>query len=99
MKAIKLFPLSQEAIEELDELYRTTKDVRLRTRAQIVLLSGEKRLVPQEIGSIVRRNGETVRMWLKRYRAQGIKGLYDEPRSGSPGKPSRRNDLERYPAE
>jgi transposase len=86
MKAISLFPLKDEAIQELDELYRTTKDVRLRTRAQMVLLSGEQGLVAGQIASIVRQNDQTVRMWLKRYQAEGIPGLYDEPRSGAPGK-------------
>ncbi len=86
MNAIRLFPLSQEAIQELDELYQTTKDVRVRTRSQMVLLSGEKDLTASEIGSIVRCNTQTVRTWLKRYQAEGVNGLYDEPRSGAPGK-------------
>lgn len=71
MKAITLFPLGDEAIQELDELYRTTKDVRLRTRAQMVLLSGEQGLVAGEIANIVRQNDQSARMWLKRYQAEG----------------------------
>ena len=67
MKPITLFPLSDKAIEELDELYRTTKDVRIRTRVQMVLLSGEQGLVAGDIADIVRQNDETVRIWLKRY--------------------------------
>lgn len=86
MKAVTLFPLSDKAIEELDELDRTTKDVRIRTRVQMVLLSGEQGLVAGEIAVIVRQNDQTVRMWLKRYQAEGIAGLYDEPRSGAPAK-------------
>jgi len=70
----------------LDELYHTTKDVRLRTRAQIVLLAGEKRLVPSEIAAIVRGSEHTVRRWLKRYMTEGIEGLKDAPRSGAPPK-------------
>jgi hypothetical protein len=31
MKPILLFPLSDEALTELDDLYRTTRDVRIRT--------------------------------------------------------------------
>jgi len=86
MKPITLFPLSDKAIEELDELYRTTKDVRIRTRVQMVLLSGEQGLVAGDIADIVRQNDETVRIWLKRYQAEGTAGLYDEPRSGAPAK-------------
>jgi transposase len=86
MKPILLFPLSDEALTELDDLYRTTHDVRIRTRAQMVLLSAEKQMVPGEIASIVRRDEQTVRRWLKRYQVEGLNGLYDRPRPGSPGK-------------
>ena len=44
MMEYELFPLKKEAIKELAELYRTTKDVRARTRAQMVLLAGEQGL-------------------------------------------------------
>jgi transposase len=86
MKAITVFPLSVERVAELDQLYQTTKDVRVRTRAQMVLLSGEKGLVAQEIADIVREDEQTVRRWLKRYLAEGINGLQDAPRSGAPYK-------------
>ena len=86
MKPIQLFPLSDEAVTELDDLYRTTRDVRIRTRAQMILLSAEKQMVPTEIASIVRRDEQTVRRWLKRYQAEGLNSLYDRPRSGHPGK-------------
>ena len=32
MQPIQLYPLSDEALTELDDLYRTTRDVRIRTR-------------------------------------------------------------------
>jgi transposase len=86
MKPIQLFPLSDEALTELDDLCRATRDVRIRTRAQMILLSAEKQMVPSEIASIVRRDEQTVRRWLKRYQAEGLNGLYDRPRSGHPGK-------------
>ena len=84
MKPIILFPLGAEAVAELDHLYRTTRDVRMRTRAQMILLSGEKRMTASEIGEIVRTDENTVRRWLKRYLAEGINGLRDAPRSGAP---------------
>ena len=86
MKPIQLFPLSDEALTELDDLYRTTRDVRIRTRVQMVLLSAEKRMVPSEIASIVRRDEQTVRRWLKRYQAEGLNRLQDRPRPGHPAK-------------
>ncbi len=75
-----------EALERLETLYRTTRVVRLRTRAQMVLLAVEQRLAAPAIAVIVREDEETVRRWLKRYRAEGISGLQDRPLPGSPGK-------------
>lgn len=83
MRPIRLPPQSPEQIEALDTLYQTTKDVRLRTRAQMMLLAAEKQLVAREIAEIVRENEQTVRRWMKRYRAEGIEGLKDVPRPGA----------------
>ncbi len=84
MKSIQLPVQTSEQITILDELYRTTKDVRLRQRAQLVLLSAEHGLTAREIGEIVRLNEQSVRNWLKRYMAEGIEGLKDQPRPGAP---------------
>ncbi len=86
MKPIKLPPPRTEQLNELNELYCKTRDPRLRTRAQIILLAAEKQLVAQEIGEIVRLSDQAVRKWLKRYMAEGIEGLQDMPRSGTPQK-------------
>jgi len=82
MKPIRLSPQSEEQIKALDELYRHSKDGRLRQRAHIVLLAAEQHMVAAQIGSIVRLNEESVRRWLKRYEAEGIEGLKDNPRPG-----------------
>jgi transposase len=86
MERIEPIPIEQERINELAELYRTTKDVRVRTRAQMVLLRLEQGKTIGEIGTIVRLDEETVRIWLKRYQVEGVEGLQDRPRSGNPGK-------------
>lgn len=86
MRALKISNLSTDAIGELDNFYRTTRDVRLRTRAQIVLLAAEKGLIAAEIADIVRTDEQTVRRWLRRYLVQGLSGLFDSPRPGGPRK-------------
>jgi transposase-like protein len=83
---IRLPKLAPEAIKELDELYRTTHDVRLRTRAQMILLAAEQQLTAPAIAQIVRVDPETVGAWLKRYQAEGMNGWADKPRAGSPAK-------------
>jgi transposase len=74
--------LTAEELAALEHLYRTTRDVRLRTRAQIVLLAGEERLTAPAIARIVREDDQTVRTWLKRWLAEGIEGLKDRPMPG-----------------
>ncbi len=44
MKPIRIPPLDMEQLDDLEELYRTTREVRLRTRAQMVLLAAERRM-------------------------------------------------------
>jgi transposase len=83
MRPIELPDLSPEAIEELAHLYRTTHNLRLHTRAQMVLLAAEQRMVAAEIAKIVRTDEQTVRRWLKRYQAEGIAGLSDAPHPGA----------------
>jgi transposase len=82
MKPTYVPPLTEQQLAELDELYRTTKVPRLRTRSQMVLLSAEKKLKAGEIAEIVRESQSTVLRWLKRYIAEGVEGLNDAPRPG-----------------
>src|SRR3712207_781405 len=84
MRPIRLSSLSAEQRRELDELYHGTRDVRVRTRAQMILLAAEQGLVAAEIAPIVRQDEETVRRWFARYAAEGVGGLSDAPRSGAP---------------
>jgi len=86
MRALQISDLTTDAISELDQLYRTTHDVKLRTRAQMVLLAAEKRMVAAEIAEIVRTDEQTVRRWLKRYLTAGLPGLFDSSRPGGPRK-------------
>lgn len=78
-------PLAAGQLQELDTLYRTAPDGRVRVRALGVLLAAEGRSVP-EIARVVRYHPETVRRWLGRYLSGGARGLLDAPRSGAPRK-------------
>ena len=81
-KAIRIPPLAAEQRVALEQLYRKTKLPRVRTRAQMILLSAEQGLKAEEIAAIVRESAVTVLTWLKRYLAEGIAGLQDAPRAG-----------------
>ena len=67
-------------------MYRTTHNVRLRTRTQMVLLAVEQHMTEAAIAVIVRESEGTVRTWLKRYVAEGIAGLQDAWADGAPAK-------------
>jgi transposase len=54
----------------------------VRTRALMILLAAERRLMAAEVAAIVRQDAETVRRWFARYLAEGINGLSDAPRAG-----------------
>jgi transposase len=86
MRALQIADLTEEQQTELADLYRSTKDVRMRTRAQMVLLAYEHQLSAPAIAAIVREDDETVRRWLKRYLEMGIAGLQDRPKPGAPPK-------------
>ena len=66
MKAITVPAQSIEQLQALEELYQTTKDVGLRTRAQMMLLAAEKGLTAPAIAAIVGDDEQTVRRWMKR---------------------------------
>jgi transposase len=84
MRSLHVPSLTPLQSQELDHLYRTTKAPRLRTRAQMVLLSAEQGLTVAKIAAIVRESEATVLRWLKRYVAEGLEGLHDAPRPGRP---------------
>ena len=86
MKPIRVPDLTPEQLAELEKLYRSTRNVQLRTRAQMVLLAAERCLTATEIAEIVRASEETVRRWLKRYLVEGVEGLSDAPQPGAPRK-------------
>jgi transposase len=52
----------------------------------MILLAAEQKMSAPEIAKIVRKDEQTVRRWIKRYNAEGIQGLFDAPRSGTPVK-------------
>src|SRR5829696_2112852 len=86
MRPIRLPALSTAQLEELDHVYRTAREGRLRIRALMVLLAAERGMVAAEIAAVVRQDEETVRRWLLRYEAEGLAGLADVVRVGAPPK-------------
>lgn len=83
MPPIQVRNISKDEHEQLKELYHRTKDVRIRTRTQMILLAVEQQMVAHQVATIVRKDEQTVRRWFKRFNQEGIEGLGDAPRSGA----------------
>src|SRR5438477_6560356 len=73
--------------EERAELTRMRRQEigRVSQRAQMVLLSAQRRAAP-EIAALFEVSRATVRFWVRQFDAAGPAGLRDEPRSGRPRK-------------
>ena len=62
---IQVRAIAPDELNELETLFRQTKDVRIRERTQIILLAVEQGLTASKIGAIVRRTEQTVRTWIR----------------------------------
>lgn len=76
--------LNEEEKLALKQL-RLNKTSNIGERAHYVLLSNDGKSVP-EIAQSLSRNGHTIRLWLQRYTADGIKGLRTRKNPGRPAK-------------
>lgn len=66
----------------IERCYERADEPETRTRCQMVLLAGERRLRPSQIAPLVRRDVATVRRVLRRFIDEGLAGL---PRRYAPG--------------
>jgi transposase len=79
--------------QELEEGYRKGQSHAIRTRCQMVLLKSEGRK-SEDIASFLGFCQQAVNNWLKRYKAEGIKGLKVKEGRGRPAILSKTEDLE-----
>jgi transposase len=77
-------PLSDQERQELKRLARREVG-RVSERIRIILLSSKGYSVPQ-IADIFECDAASVRTWIERFEAEGVKGLHDRPRCGRPRK-------------
>jgi transposase len=81
---IHVRPLDERERAELKRLARREVG-RVSERIRMILLSTKGYSVPQ-IADIFECDQASVRSWIERFEAQGVKGLYDRPRCGRPRK-------------
>ncbi|MEM6785728.1 MAG: helix-turn-helix domain-containing protein [Bacteroidota bacterium] len=88
MQPIRPRPTTTEEREQLALLYHATRSARLRTRAQALLLAIEQQMHASQIAPITRMSEQSIRRWIRRFNAEGVKGLHDAPRPGKAKKAS-----------
>lgn len=82
--AIKLRELNAEEEKAINKLARSrTSPARFVERARIIKLANTRLRVPA-IAQQLLLSAATVRLWLKRFNAEGLSGLNDLPRLGRP---------------
>jgi len=81
MGKTKIIELTKEKRQELENGYRNGQTHAFRMRCQMILLKSEQR-TSLEISSLVGSCEMTVNNWLKRYQAEGFKGLRMRPGRG-----------------
>jgi len=82
-KTLTVKPADREKLELLARRPKTAQRVAIRSK---IVLRADEGLPNQEIARQLGITGATVGKWRERYRAYGMEGLSDEPRSGTPRK-------------
>lgn len=78
-------PLTSEETHALTQVMDTTRKKRVRIRAHTILLSSQGIAIDQ-IAHLYQVHRNSVSSWLDRWAEEGLAGLPDRPRSGSPPK-------------
>jgi len=88
---LRLRDCNEEEKRVITKLARSrTAPVRLVERARILKLGSEGQTVPQ-IAQAMGLNEKTVRKWFRRFEQDGLAGLEDSPRPGTPSRYTTRN--------
>jgi len=88
----RIHRLSDQEVEALKQLHGETKDVDIRSRCDMILLSNDG-LSPPQIAERVRLSHRTVTRYIQRYEAEGIESLFPHPRPGRPRKVTPEEDM------
>ena len=75
------FKLEEDKEEILKLIGSQNLENKIATRARMLLFREEGKR-QTEIGELLKVHRNTVRLWEKRYKQKGVKGLYDKPGRG-----------------
>ena len=84
MRRLRLRELTEAERMAVEKLaHSRTAPARQVERARIIWRASQGEMAPP-IAAALRLTAETVRKWIKRFNAQGLAGLEDQPRAGRP---------------
>src|SRR3712207_1888970 len=84
MRRLGLRGLTEEEKAAIERLaHSRTASVRQVERARIIWRASQGEMAPA-IAAALGLTAETVRAWIRRFNAQGLAGLADQPRAGRP---------------
>ena len=89
MWLVKPNTLSEIHCRELEEVITTTRDIKVYRRAKVILYR-HAGYTADAIQDHTEYSERAQQYWLSRYRAEGVAGLHDQPRSGRPRSESQR---------
>ena len=76
-------PLTEDAREQLERVYRESADFTYRRRAHAILLSHQQVTIPQ-MTTILDVDRDTISLWISDYERAGLEGLKPRRRPGRP---------------
>ena len=79
--------MDEDLLEKVRCLYRETNDVKVKERAQAVILAAGGNSTYQEISATVGRARSTIQLWIKDFAAQGLDSFFSRQGQGG-GRPS-----------
>ena len=83
--------MEPDLLKEVETLYRKTKDVRVRERAQAVLLAADGNHTYEQIAKTVGRARSSIQQWVGAFGKNGVDALYSRQGKGG-GRPSPMSD-------
>lgn len=85
--------IEPELLTEVETLYRKTKDVRVKERAQAILLAVDGDHSYEQIAKAVGRARSAIQRWITAFEQDGVSALYSRQGQGG-GRPSPMNNAE-----
>ncbi|ACP49130.1 hypothetical protein YN1551_2108 [Sulfolobus islandicus Y.N.15.51] len=80
-------------MEDLVQAYEEEKDARIKERILAVKLHLVDGKSEKEVSKMLNKGYSTIKLWVGKYKKEGLDGLRDKPRSGRPRKAEKEKQM------